>query len=320
MTTKLPAALIRNATAGNGSAAADELRAQLSESLNLSVYDASPDDPPPRCAERALAAGARLVIAAGGDGTVSGVSSVMVGRPESMAIIPCGTANSVAAALGIPSDPLEAALAAVQGGVRAIDTATANGRTMVLIASMGFHAAAVGETDASSKARWGMLAYLATGFMKLLDLQPFRATLTTEDERITCDVNAVTIANLASDWTLLAQGPSMLCPQDGLLDATLVSARSIAEAVATGVHLLRTTRQHSSADRDNVGFISARRFRVETDPPQPLLIDGDDVGTTPVDVQCLPGSLNVILPAALLPGRPTEEKLEGLPGLRVRPR
>ncbi|WP_437680260.1 YegS/Rv2252/BmrU family lipid kinase [Sorangium sp. So ce131] len=323
--TERRAALILNPAAGHAGDAVASLPARLQGAFTLSVYETTQDRCAATCAEAARRDGASLVIAAGGDGTVSSVASALLGTDTCLGILPLGTANSIAHTLGIPS-ALDAAMdVLVQGEPVQVDAARANGRTMVLLSALGLHADTVGETPQDAKQRWGVLAYIGTGLKKLMSLEPFQVEIETEDQRIHCRATAVTIANMAPARTVLAQGPAVVSPADGQLDLTIVSATTLVEAVATGLHLLKTAIDGEPVERDNVGFLAVRKVRVTTDPPQHVLIDGEEAGTTPLVVECLPGALKVMVPrreeVPLPPSAPeVEAKLEGLPDLEIEPK
>lgn len=333
-TTRRHAALVFNPAAGRAREDLEALRAGLEPHFELAVYETCRDRDADVCARRALELGADLVIAAGGDGTVSLVAGAMVGSEAALGIVARGTSNSIATGLGIPTDLEGAMRTLVEGEAHPVDTARANGRAMILHASVGFHAAAVGYTPRQAKNRWGMLAYIKEGLAQIADFEPFQVELETDDEIVRCRATNVTVANVAPLKTVLAQGPASLSPADGALDVTIVAATGLAEAVVTGLHLLRTAAQGEPATRDNVGFLTARRLHVRTDPPQPLLIDGEKAGEgAAVSIECLPASVKVVLPATALEelggasGPPTpderepeQEKLAGLPGLQIEPK
>src|SRR5580700_4062340 len=93
----------------------------------------------------AVTAGAQLVFAVGGDGTVRACAQALAGSQVPLAIVPRGTANLVATALGIPSS-LGAALAVGFGQYeRRIDLAVADGITFAAMAGIGLDAAVVSE-------------------------------------------------------------------------------------------------------------------------------------------------------------------------------
>lgn len=81
-----------------------------------------------------------MVLAGGGDGTISAAAAVLMGTDKTLAILPAGTMNLFARGLGIPLDLEQAILAHASGQVKAVDVATANGRPFIHQFSIGMHA------------------------------------------------------------------------------------------------------------------------------------------------------------------------------------
>ena len=316
------AALVYNPVAGGPlSPTLEALTRRLVDRLELTVLETCPERDADVCAREAVESGAELVIAAGGDGTVSAVAGQLVGTEVALGIIPCGTANAAAEALGIPRDLDQACdLLAGAGTPRWLDTATANGHTMVLFCSVGIHADTMDDASRELKRRWGIFGYLAAGLRNLLELEPFEVELETESRRIRCQATSVMVANLAPPRSVLAVGPSTIDPTDGLLDVTVVAATDLADAVASGLHLLRTASQHQPADREHIGYFSCQRVRVSTAEPHRVAVDGEVIGTTPVEVIARPRSLRLVIPPAAIEERlAPETRLDGLPDLEVEP-
>lgn len=304
---------------------ADELESLTSSLPNVRIYEVRSDRSPEACARTALAEGASHLIAAGGDGTVSGVAAALVNTDVPLGILPLGTANSIARALDIPTD-FDAAVRVLVDGLRGdmpprrIDTALANGRTMVLLASVGLHAAAIADAPPDAKKQWGSLAYVLTAIRKLREQAPFTARLTVDDQRIECRATNITVANLAPPQSVTAHGPSMLMPDDGWLDATIIAADTVPSALAAGFHLLWGALFDEPAERDDIGYLVVRRLFIEADPAQPVLVDGEVAGTTPLEVVSRPKSLLVVAPPLPQADKPVERKLYGLPGLKIESR
>ena len=288
----------------------------------VTVIDVCDDRDPVACVQQALAGGARVIVAAGGDGTVSACASHAIGRDVELGVLPIGTSNSFAAAMGIPDD-LDAAIAQLADpSRRLIDAAVVESaterRVMVLHCMIGLHAEAIEETSTSAKRRWGALAYAATALKKLTSLESFRVELATPSHVVRCGAIAIAAANIAPLKTVLAHGPSHLLADDGRVDVTIVAASSIAEAIATGVHLYRSGRDHEPATRDNIGSFSTAHVTITAEPPQRVLVDGEPFGDTPVRIQTLPRALVVLAPpAAEAEGDPIEAPLVGLPELEI---
>lgn len=329
---KRRAVLVLNPAAGvaTGDEEADAIIAALGEHFAVDVIKTSRERDADACAREALGSSPKpdVIIACGGDGTVSMTAAALVGSDVPLGIIARGTSNSIGAGLGIPADPAGAIDVIANGEARVVDTARANGRTMLLHASVGFHASTVASTPRDAKNRWGVLAYLKEGLVQLAELAQFSVEIATEKETVRCRAVNVTVANVAPAKTVLAQGPAAIIPDDGALDVTIVAASTLGDVVLAGLHLLRTTALGEAATRDNVGYLSAASVRITTDPPQTPLVDGEVLPSEPLEIVCVPASLTVMTPRAAANDPVVEpspdEKLEGLPALsvdeRARPR
>lgn len=283
-----------------GSASDDDLeqaRALLSQHMELEVLRVEDDRSPADLARQALAGGAKVVIASGGDGSVSSVASVIVGREDvALGILPRGTANSIAAFLGIPKD-IEAACAIIcDRHSRSIDTARVNNLSMVLMATVGLHAEAITDVDPERKKRYGAFAYVLEEVERMLDTELFDVTVEANGQEATLPANAVTVANIARPASLLAQGPATIQEDDGLLDVTIVAIRGFADAVATSWHLATSTLRQQPAERENIGSFRTKRIRITTAQPKRVMVDGEDATETPIVIECVPRSLRVLVP------------------------
>jgi diacylglycerol kinase family enzyme len=76
----------------------------------------------------------------------------------------------------------------------------------------------------------------------------------------------------------------------------LVAASGVLAGMAAGVHLFRTALDKEPARSDNIGYFPARRVRIVTDEPRKVVVDGEMIGTTPVDIVCQPRSLRLLVP------------------------
>jgi YegS/Rv2252/BmrU family lipid kinase len=295
---------------GGGSASDEDLeqaRSLLSAALDLDVRvvgrDGGKDCSVAEHARQAVAGGSKLLIASGGDGTVSSVAGALVGKPDTLlGILPRGTANSIAGQLGIPRE-LGAACGIITGGhARVIDSAVISGqglegKTMLLMATIGVHAEAITEVDPERKKRLGALAYVLEEVERMIDNDLFEVTIEANGQSASCMANAVTVANIARPMTVLAQGPATIEEDDGLLDVTIVAIRGFADAVATTFHLATSALRELPAERDNIGHFRSAEVRIATREPKRVMIDGDDLCETPLVVRCLPRSLRVLVPA-----------------------
>lgn len=317
---KRSACLIFNPVAGQSDPDQDlaTIRKHLEPEIELDIRLTTPELNAEHLAKAAINRGASAILASGGDGTLSAAAGALVGTEIPLGIISRGTANAFASALELP-DTIEAACQTIlRGATRSVDAARCNGLPMVLLAGIGFEAEAVERADRDAKNRLGMLAYFIAGIQELRQLQKFEAEIETEDKLIKVEAASVTIANAAPPTSILAQGPAGLIVDDGLLDLTIVAPVNMAGAIAASYHLLQTALTGNATERDDIGYLRAKKIHVKTNPPQKVVLDGEIIGTTPLEVECIPRGLTLFVPMVEEP-QPLE-KLEGLPHLTIEPK
>jgi diacylglycerol kinase family enzyme len=159
--------------------------------------------------------GTTMIIASGGDGTVSAVAGATIGSDVPLGIIPRGTANAFSVALGIPTDLAGACRNILNGNTRVVDGAQCNDTPMILLAGLGFEAGMVARATREKKDRLGCLAYVLAGVETFFQGEPFQATIEVEGEVHELTVAAITVANVAPPTSMLAQGAGEVIPDDG---------------------------------------------------------------------------------------------------------
>lgn len=311
------ACLIFNPVSGQGDSEQDlsTIKSYLEPEFVLDIQFTDEEVSGGELARQAVARGVEVIIASGGDGTVSVVAEALIGTNIILGVIARGTANAFANALGIP-DTIEAACQTIlAGATKKVDAGICNNKPMVLLAGIGFEAETVEGADRETKDRLGMLAYVLSGLKQLRELDKFTAEIETEDKIITVEASAVTIANAAPPSSVLAQGTAGVIFDDGLLDITIVSPQTKAGAIATSLHLLQSAASEEAVEREGVGYLRSPWVKVNTDPVQKVVLDGEIIGKVPVEVKCIPGGLTVFIP--LEEAFQAEEQLDNLPGVDV---
>ena len=251
------------------------------------VLETSAGDPGTLLARRAVAAGAGLVFAVGGDGTVRACAEALAGTEVPLAIVPRGTANLAARALGIPHR-LGAALAAGFGGhERRIDLATADGMTFAAMAGLGVDAAVVAAAPAWLKSRAGWLAYAVAG-AGLAHGPRASFEISLDGTPLACAARSVVAGNAG-----LLPGGFVLLPaarlDDGQLDVGILAPASLLDWGRVAHRILTGSRREG---RQLLSY-RARRVEIRADRQLPRQVDGEVIE---------PGrALTVtVLPAALL--------------------
>jgi YegS/Rv2252/BmrU family lipid kinase len=312
------ASLIFNPVSGQGDPDRDLaiIRTLLEPEIDLEICLTTEEVDADRLAIEALERGVRAIIASGGDGTLSAVAGALIGTDIPLGILSRGTANAFAAALGIPATLKEACETILAGCTRQVDAARCNGLPMVLLAGVGFEAETISNADRQAKNRFGVLAYILSGFQQLKDLQRFEVVMETETQMITTEAIAVTVANAAPPTSILAQGSAGVIFDDGLLDVTIVAPENVAGAIAASYHLLQTALDEQAVQRDDIGYLRTKSIKITTDPPQNVVVDGELVGMTPIEVECVPAGLTLFVPPEIQEEQ-AEQKLEGLPNVVI---
>lgn len=255
--------------------------------------ETTPDEPGRRLVEQAVREGVGLVLASGGDGTVTACVAALAGTGIPLGVLPAGTGNLLARNLGLPlglRDALEVALA---GADQWLDVGVANGLPFAVMAGIGFDAEMLAGASEPMKKRVGWPAYIPAA-LRHIGERPVRAVLRADGggpQR--CAVSGIIVGNVGS-----LQGHVELLPgarpDDGLLDVVLLSARGAGGWLLLAADLLRG---RYSGRRHN---LRCRELAVELDRERLWETDGEVAGRTrELRVTVQPGSLLVRVPAAV---------------------
>ncbi|MEL6778486.1 MAG: YegS/Rv2252/BmrU family lipid kinase [Cyanobacteria bacterium J06597_16] len=309
--------LIFNPVSGQGNAALELslIREIFEPHTKLTVIETTPDCSAEALAKQAIAQGADCIIASGGDGTVSTVAGALVNQDISLGIIPRGTANAIAVSFDISNNITDACETILTGIPRKIDTATCNGKTLLLLAGIGLEADVIEQANRQLKNKIGTAAYILSAFQQVQELTQFEATLEMPDKIITVEASGITIANTAPATSVLAQGTSEVVPYDGLLDVTIFSPEGTGGAIAASYNLFQSALNKRSSKREDIGYFKCSSITINTTPEQNVVLDGELCGSTPVTINCIPQGLTLITPKNGNFDPP--EKLDGLPGLKI---
>jgi diacylglycerol kinase (ATP) len=246
-----------------------------------------------RFAREAVAAGADVVAAFGGDGTVMEVASALMGSEVPVAILPGGTANVMSVELGIPDD-LEAAARIACGQssqIRAVDMGQVGDRTFMLRVGLGFAAEHVLGATREMKDQYGKLAYTVSALEVLKDLPVARYTLTLDGEQVEVEGVTCRVDNSANMGMRGLVASTETNVSDGLLDVTVIrdaGAKSLYSIVASSAG-------HGTPDPEAFYHWQAREMTIDSDPPQRVIGDGEEWGETPINVKVLPQAVRFMV-------------------------
>ena len=235
----------------------------------------------------AAAAGARLVIAWGGDGTVNEVASALVGGDTALGIVPSGSGNGLARELAVARRPRHAIDEALRAAPRMIDVGELGGRTFVSVAGIGFDAHVAGCFDRDTSGRRGLSTYARIIARELWQYEPgvYRLDESPEGRRALL----VTFANSAQFGNGARIAPDARI-DDGLLDLVVFEERSRL-ATLFGVHRLFNGTVGRTA---GVSMTRVRHASVRAEEPIAFHVDGEPVqGGTILEARIHPGALKV---------------------------
>ena len=253
-----------------------------------------------------------LLIVVGGDGTVNEVVNGLgrAGFPKdvTLAVLPMGTGNDLAATLAIPNDPEGARETIRQGRVRTLDVARVRSdgvgeRFFINVATGGFGAETSSLADEELKDRWGKLAYFRASLEKArdFDVREVRVTLDGEERMMRAVNVAVGNCRYAGGGWPAAPGAN---PEDGLLDLVVIEDVGLKEALALAPAALARS---DYLGKEGVFSARAKRIRIETQPGGlEFTADGELIGDEPAEFEIIPHSLKVVVGPDYVP-EPEEE-------------
>lgn len=251
------------------------------------------EDPGCGQAEQAIASGARVVFAFGGDGTVMAVAGALAGTDVALAILPSGTGNLLATNLELPDEVLAGVAVATGGHRRRVDVGVVDGHTFTVMAGMGFDAQMVGDAPEQVKAKLGWPAYVLSALRHLRD-RPMRIRIRLDGGRpLRRRVRAVVVGNVGR-----LQGGLVLLPDakldDGKLDVAVIEPRTVGH----WLRLVWAVARRRQRDTDEMEIFTAERVEITSDQVQPREVDGDVIEpSTTMSVTVRPFALCLCVPA-----------------------
>jgi diacylglycerol kinase (ATP) len=252
-------------------------------------------------ARRAAGEGAKLVVAVGGDGTVSEAANGLVGSATELGVIPRGTGTDFVRTFRIPTK-LEGALAVLTGGkTRRLDLGRATYRAwdgteatgyFANVASAGMSGAVAQRANATTKALGGKVSFLWATLAVFAGWRNTDVSVQVDDERREGRMLDVIVANCQ-----YLGGGMRMCPEavpdDGLFDVLLIGDITKRDLALTLPKVYRGTHlPHPKAEP-----LRGRTVAVDAPVPLPIELDGEQPGTTPVRFEVVPGALSLRVPA-----------------------
>jgi diacylglycerol kinase (ATP) len=230
---------------------------------------------------------ADLVIVWGGDGTVNEVGAALLGTDTALGLVPAGSGNGLAAALGTPRDPIAAIANALDGDRRAIDAGMIAGRPFFNIAGIGVDARIARRFNERAHGTRGAWPYILIGVTEgcLYRSQEYELDLEGDERRLRALLIAFANGREYGIGASLAAGARL---DDGLLEAVVVEDRSVFARFLHARHL--ASGMPGRAPR--VTTRPVRHARIRSREPIEYHADGEvATGGTEVDVSIRAGAL-----------------------------
>jgi YegS/Rv2252/BmrU family lipid kinase len=254
-------------------------------------------------AREAALDGAELLVVVGGDGSVNEVANGLADLPAQpeLAIVPRGTGWDFVRTFGIPRRIEDAARVALSGATRTIDLGRASHRAwdgrdahamFANVGSAGMSGAIAQRANETTKALGGKVSYMWATLAVFAGWSATDVRVTVDDEVREGTMFDVVVAN-----GRYFGGGLEICPEaepdDGLFDVLLIGDITKRDLLLTMPKIYRGTHlPHPKAE-----LLQGRVVTVETEPPIPVELDGEQPGTTPARFEAVPQVLRLRVPA-----------------------
>ena len=236
----------------------------------------------------------KFFIAAGGDGTLSGVVDGIAGTKIPLGIIPTGTWNVVARVMDIPLQIDDAiALLFQEHRIRTVDAMEIGQRFFVISISAGIAARTIRNVKREEKRRFGKLADLWTGLSQLLKFRSYPFEVKIDGQRTTFRASELLVANSGNLILKSLQLDPNIRMDDGKLNVCRIYANSLTEYFKLAASMLWGDQQHNW----NILCLEAsQEVEIHCREKLPVQGDGDVIGTLPVTIKIHPGAVHIVTP------------------------
>jgi diacylglycerol kinase (ATP) len=243
--------------------------------------------------EAAASGGHDAIVAAGGDGTIRHVAAALIDSDVPLGIIPVGTGNVLAHEIGLSATAEAIAATLLDGPAVRVACAHANGEPFLLMAGAGFDARILIDLNQRAKSLLGRSAYAAPlvgALFRPLDT----LTVTVDGHRYEAAWAVITNSCHYGGGFKLSERTSIHARG---LEAILFKARTRVALVAMLMSLARG-RLAAHIAHGEVEMLPCSHVRISANGAVPVQIDGDVVGTTPLEIDAGSAHLHLIVPRA----------------------
>ncbi|MDO6568096.1 diacylglycerol kinase family protein [Alteromonas sp. 1_MG-2023] len=293
--------LIANPVAGGGKWKVEktDILSRLNEKFKVTVKETTKDTNAEALAEEALKDGAQIIVACGGDGTITEVANALTDKNVTLGVIPLGTANALCQVLhGYASKivPISTACDIIIDGKTAdIDTAECNGRMMLLVAAVGFEEHMISAAGRGEKDTGGQFAYLKGLWEAIGKNDNLHFTVTCDDEEAQqLETPSLVIANAAPITTALAQGGNLPDVTDGKLDITWLMPQASPDRQLFSLAELVFGPEDYKTTSESIRHKQTKAITLSFDKEVSYAVDGEIFSASEIRVTTQPASLRVL--------------------------
>jgi undecaprenyl-diphosphatase len=240
----------------------------------------------------------RLVVAAGGDGTVGGVADAIANSDSILGVLPLGTSNDFARSLGVPVDPKRAVELLAKGKISTIDlgrlvTPGERPRHFVHAATIGLNVNfAKLATRASIRAHLGRLTYVAAALAALRERPTFECDLHYRERTEHLTLSQLSVINAPIFGGALGMRVGGVRLDDRLLEVLAFEELPLHRIALAALFLLL----HVNREVRGVHALHLSNLMVHTTRPLDVTLDGEVTGTVPGDFEVAGEALRVVTP------------------------
>ncbi len=166
------------------------------------------------------------VFAIGGDGTVNKVIPYIVNTDKVLGIIPCGTANLLAAKLNIPTNPKKALEIINHSVIKNVDVLKVQDKYSVLRLGLGYDSDIICKTPQSLKNKFGYFAYFLAGILFALRLKQKSYTIFFNNKKLSILATCIIVANAGNMYRNLVSISNNCNLQDGKFEVFILKVKN----------------------------------------------------------------------------------------------
>ena len=232
------------------------------------------------------------IFVCGGDGTVKEIASWLLLKksPTPLAILPIGSANVLASALGVPFNFNKAIKLGLSNKIEKIDVGVINNRHYFLIATgCGFDAKVIKNTPRKSKKAWGLMAYAVSLVLNFFSTKANKFFIKIDDQSKTATAQSVFVSNFSKFFNISISPSSKI--NDGFLNVSILNTLNIRDL---GILLYRFINGNYQKDWRYEFYKAKQVYILPFNRKTPMQIDGETVELNYLDIKILPQALKII--------------------------